>query len=387
VDTGANVDNQLQIIDSNALVNSDRVIIVGDIHGDLNALNSAVEHWDSKRDILVLLGDYADRGKRSIEVIERTIQLLDEYPDRVIGLRGNHEDYSENGEPYFSPCDLVDQVVAIRGGWDDFWLNTYRPFIRGLKLAAIIPGETLFVHGGVSLKIRDRADLERPTDDIELDVLYSDPTSEFAGEEMNTLRRCGVLFGSDVTKTVCERLGVKRIVRGHSHAIARFKPHLAHSGRVTTVISSAVFSSNPYVLVAEVGKYDCMQRMRLSDGHLSDLEIEPTPPLADVSDVDGTDSIRPFHLEAEVGQAYKQLDRFCSAGVLSARYRLPFLAHLAAAEGCEFFRIPVSELAGIPERQSDQRCLIVEMHRLSRKIARVFYGTQLTASCIRRIER
>ena len=48
------------------------------------------------------IGDYADRGDEGVEVIERIFHLLRMYPDRVIALKGNHEVYTDQGQPRFS---------------------------------------------------------------------------------------------------------------------------------------------------------------------------------------------------------------------------------------------------------------------------------------------
>jgi serine/threonine protein phosphatase 1 len=72
-----------------------RTFAIGDIHGDLAALQGAIgllPKLDGE-DTLVLLGDYVDRGPNSAQVIEfvRT-ELPKRVPAKVVALRGNHED-------------------------------------------------------------------------------------------------------------------------------------------------------------------------------------------------------------------------------------------------------------------------------------------------------
>ena len=112
----------------------------------------------------------------------------------------------------------------------------------------MIPGELLFVHGGVSSRIRDQHALVDPSSDIVDDVLNSDCSGKTDTEEPNTLRGRGVRFGSKTSAEVCERLGVKRIVRGHQHDLGRARPGVTHNGRVVTVISSSVYVRRPYIL-------------------------------------------------------------------------------------------------------------------------------------------
>lgn len=67
---------------------------VGDIHGRLDLLQSALEaindHVADQRFRLVFLGDYVDRGPKSRQVIELLMAAQQKWP--VVCLKGNHED-------------------------------------------------------------------------------------------------------------------------------------------------------------------------------------------------------------------------------------------------------------------------------------------------------
>jgi serine/threonine protein phosphatase 1 len=67
---------------------------VGDIHGRLDLLRSAVEsivaHAAGRRFRIVFLGDYVDRGPESRGVVEFLIDLQRRWP--IVCLKGNHED-------------------------------------------------------------------------------------------------------------------------------------------------------------------------------------------------------------------------------------------------------------------------------------------------------
>jgi serine/threonine protein phosphatase 1 len=73
---------------------SGRTIAIGDIHGDVEALDLVIGKLPAldEGDTLVFLGDYVDRGPRSADVIARLRELEGSGPARVIALRGNHED-------------------------------------------------------------------------------------------------------------------------------------------------------------------------------------------------------------------------------------------------------------------------------------------------------
>jgi len=70
----------------------ERIFAVGDIHGCLDKLVSlmGIIDIDLKKDRLVFIGDYIDRGPHSKEVVDYLIDLGRREPG-VIFLKGNHE--------------------------------------------------------------------------------------------------------------------------------------------------------------------------------------------------------------------------------------------------------------------------------------------------------
>src|SRR5262245_53927524 len=71
-------------------------IAIGDIHGNLSALEDLLEKVMpalSKRDHLVFLGDYIDRGPDSRGCVERILRARAEAPCPVVALLGNHEQW------------------------------------------------------------------------------------------------------------------------------------------------------------------------------------------------------------------------------------------------------------------------------------------------------
>src|ERR1700752_3747157 len=70
-----------------------RTFVVGDIHGRCAQLHTLLEMLprNEQSDTLVFLGDLIDRGPDIPGVVEHVYELCRELPERVIGLRGNHE--------------------------------------------------------------------------------------------------------------------------------------------------------------------------------------------------------------------------------------------------------------------------------------------------------
>ena len=73
--------------------------IVGDIHGTVELLKKLLDKIDKElnaHDKLIFLGDYIDRGKNSKQTIELLLQFHNSYPEQVVFLKGNHEDWLLN---------------------------------------------------------------------------------------------------------------------------------------------------------------------------------------------------------------------------------------------------------------------------------------------------
>lgn len=239
-------------LNSKNLSENNQVIVAGDIHGDFESFSRICRLFDARTDYLIFLGDYADRGSKGIEVIDGVNELLATYPAKVLVLKGNHEDYTREGNPKFSPCDLMEEARLSRGGWRSYFEDKLDPFLDKLYLAILIPNEVLFVHGGISSKLKSVEDLKHPSKYVEEDVLWSDP---FEGDgEYPNIRGAGVEFGNDISEAVCRRLGVKRIVRSHQPTKAMTGPCLEHGGRVITISSTIVYGGTPFVLALPANK-------------------------------------------------------------------------------------------------------------------------------------
>ena len=68
-----------------------RLAIVGDIHGNIERLDYALEFLISSGRKLVFVGDYIDRGPDSSEVMQRLVDLANDPSCQATFLRGNHE--------------------------------------------------------------------------------------------------------------------------------------------------------------------------------------------------------------------------------------------------------------------------------------------------------
>lgn len=159
---------------------ADRVVAVGDVHGDLAALRAtlrgaalidAQDHWIGGRATLVQLGDLLDRGDDEAEVIDLLDRLATQARaagGRVVQLLGNHEQMNVIGDLRYVteagwaafgpvPTPLPKPTRAVPSGRAEesrARLSCMRPgapcaqrFARWPGVAVV--GDTLFAHGGV----------------------------------------------------------------------------------------------------------------------------------------------------------------------------------------------------------------------------------------------
>ncbi|MDB4330190.1 metallophosphoesterase [bacterium] len=78
------------------IFDSEEIIAVGDIHGEVHKLEGLIKKiWkflDNLKCHLVFCGDYFDRGVNSPRVFEVLMELRDKKPDQIFFIKGNHEE-------------------------------------------------------------------------------------------------------------------------------------------------------------------------------------------------------------------------------------------------------------------------------------------------------
>ncbi|RJP69735.1 MAG: serine/threonine protein phosphatase [Candidatus Abyssobacteria bacterium SURF_17] len=153
-----------------------KIFAVGDIHGNYEKLVSLMSQLprNRERDLLVFLGDYIDRGKRSKEVVEYLITLK-KSECRTVFLMGNHErlllNYYSSGSDYdlrlwrsFGGWETIESYTNGVGVWGkpNFLPHPHLNFFREL-LPYYETEDYIFVHAG----LRDGVPLnEQKIDDL-----------------------------------------------------------------------------------------------------------------------------------------------------------------------------------------------------------------------------
>ena len=103
------------------LLESGRLIAIGDVHGCAHALDAVLDAIEpAADDRLVFLGDLVDQGKETKEVLDRILEL--QQRTRVVLIQGNHEEMmfaareNEKALRYWENCGGVATLNSYRFG-------------------------------------------------------------------------------------------------------------------------------------------------------------------------------------------------------------------------------------------------------------------------------
>ena len=240
-----------------ALDNAVPLWIIGDLHGDLLALEAALaqirRHAPADLDAaprIVFLGDFWDDEGFGLEVLLRVFELIIEAPERVCVIAGNHDEaLSYAGERFTSSVSPADFAEFLNESLAHEWI------VRAAKLAMrltahapralFFPDGLLAAHGGFPLVDLHSA-LESTGD-------WNDPAclSDFVWARMHPKARRklpnrfshGSQFGYEDFGDFCAlsaRLGrpVTHLVRGHDHVEERYAIYPAyHAHPVLTTVA------------------------------------------------------------------------------------------------------------------------------------------------------
>ncbi|KAI0602363.1 Metallo-dependent phosphatase-like protein [Biscogniauxia sp. FL1348] len=191
-------------------------------------VNQSANNADTR---FVFLGDFVDRGYFSLETFTLLMCLKAKYPDRIVLVRGNHESRQiTQVYGFYEECQQ-------KYGNSSVWKACCQVF-DFLVLAAIIDGEILCVHGGLSPEIRTIDQIrvvaraqEIPHEGAFCDLVWSDP------EDVETWsvspRGAGWLFGDKVATEFNHVNGLKLIARAHQLVNEGYKYHFPQNSVVT----------------------------------------------------------------------------------------------------------------------------------------------------------
>lgn len=215
--------------------------ICGDIHGQFHDLVCAFEAGGMPpQSKYLFLGDYVDRGEKSLEVITVLFALKILYPTSIFLLRGNHES-PEMTElfGFFGECT---QKLS-----EPLW-PTFCETFNALPIAAIIGGRYFCVHGGLSPNlesIEEIRQIKRPLpiseEGIMADLLWSDPSADVVEWGPNE-RGATFTWGLAAVNVFLERENLMFIIRGHQMAMDGYNFPFYPDRRVVTIFTASNYA-------------------------------------------------------------------------------------------------------------------------------------------------
>jgi serine/threonine-protein phosphatase PP1 catalytic subunit len=190
------------------------VKIMGDIHGQFDDLLQLFEqNGVPPLSNYLMLGDYVDRGRQSLETITLLLAYKVKYPENMFLLRGNHE------------CASINRIYGFH---DDckrrYNIKLWKQFcdvFNCLPPAALVDDRIFCMHGGISPELHSFDQIRnmvRPTDvpdtGLLCDLLWADPDKDILGWYEND-RGVSFTFGPDALNTLEDRLGLDLVIRAH----------------------------------------------------------------------------------------------------------------------------------------------------------------------------
>lgn len=202
-------------------------VVVGDIHGQYYDMLGMFEMFgDPSKTQYLFLGDYVDRGDRSIEVLILLYAMKINFPKRFWLLRGNHE--SERMTSYFTY-----KRECIQRYSEELYEKSLESF-KALPLCAILNEQFFCVHAGISMSLWDLEDINKidrfkediPGEGLLCDLMWSDPTDDYDTETIheddiehyfrfNNERHCSVFYTYIAVQSFLEANKLLGIIRGH----------------------------------------------------------------------------------------------------------------------------------------------------------------------------
>ncbi len=185
-------------------IDAESVMVIGDIHGDLEALEFILgKRQEMNCENILFLGDYVDRGPQGTEVLINLFRLKLEDPKHIFLLRGNHETVDMN--LYYGYFEEI--------GFDRSFLSSVSRTYDKMPIAAVLSGNTFCVHGGIN----GTGSIEdiRKEEDFAFPYLWNDP-SKRPGLTASTRGSTVKEFGPDIVDGFLHTNNLKRIIRGHT---------------------------------------------------------------------------------------------------------------------------------------------------------------------------
>jgi len=218
----------------------EKVIFIGDTHGDWKASQEIVRDFLRPRNILVFLGDYVDRGVFSKENLDFLLETKLKYPNQIHLLQGNHEGYRVLP---FSPAEFWENL-------ENKEFEKYCLIVKNFPLV-VVTKDIIALHGALpDIESLDEINQIELGSEKWLQICWGD-FSEEPGEYLGSDFLSGrPKFGRDYFFKKMEKLKKKVLIRSH-------QPHIPQSifdNRCLTIFTSSAYSRERIIAIADLEK-------------------------------------------------------------------------------------------------------------------------------------
>ncbi len=223
-------------------INTEKAIIVGDTHGDLETTMKIIGNFLEKENTVIFLGDYVDRGPYQAENINYLLEKKINYQNKLFLLRGNHETPSMN--LYYG---FYSNVIS------KYSIDVYNHYVKVFSLlpyAAIINNKIFCVHGGIAeglssvkqIKNIPKGEID-PSSPLIIQILWNDPRENIKDFEPS-IRGPGIkFFGKNVLKKFLEKNNLKIMIRSHEPPIKGYD--IKFDKKILTIFSCRYYGIIP----------------------------------------------------------------------------------------------------------------------------------------------
>jgi protein phosphatase len=220
--------------------NAERVIFVGDTHGDLEASQKVIKNYLKEGNKIVFLGDYVDRGPFSKENLDFLLNQRKKYSNQIYLLQGNHEGHRILK---FSPAEFWESLSKKE-------YQKYSQIVEKFPLAVVVK-DILALHGALP-KIEKLENFEKIKigDENWLRICWGD-FLDGPGEELGLDPLTGrPQFGRDYFFKIMEKISKRVLIRSHDPSA----PQLMYDDRCLTIFTSSAYHKERIIAIADFSK-------------------------------------------------------------------------------------------------------------------------------------
>ncbi len=220
----------------------DKVMVIGDLHGDLKSLTKLMEIIKNENPkYVIFLGDIVDRGLYQLECLILILALKIKDSNKYFLLRGNHETlevnrnygFYQNFLNRFKDSKKFNQVTAI---------------YNALPYSALVNESILCLHGGIPedfdairrLRGNKTSDIDLTYENTAkslLQIMWNDPKTKLKGFTDSFRGRDIKFFGEDVFTDFMRENELDYLIRAHERFPEGYKWFF--DKRLLSIFSSA----------------------------------------------------------------------------------------------------------------------------------------------------